>query len=214
MLKLEKLIKTVLQGNNDFLAFLGHLLTKFGLKVTEKGFFLTLRVKINPNDDGEGMRRDVFLTNGNISNTAYVKAKTNSKLDLSLELNKICEFLDIPGKCLDGVTRLSVEEAFEAIVQSRIFFYDAKRKSESAYDGKYKVSLCNFYFHADHRRKMCKICFQTRESKKGRAMIDQMFELLDVYDGKFEKSRNCDDEIREMFQDFNEGKIPRNSLEV
>jgi len=62
---------TAIKGNNDFLAFLGHLLTKFGLKVTEKGFFLTLRVKINPNDDGEGMRRDVFLTNGNISNTAY-----------------------------------------------------------------------------------------------------------------------------------------------
>ena len=138
---------SALKANNDFLAFFGHLMTEFGLKMTPKG--LTLKIELG---------------------------KTMAKKDLALtkDLTLICEFFGLEGRCLDGETRLTSQEAFEAIVKSRIYFH---RKKE--FDEKY------------HKR----------ESRKGRAMIQRLFELLDDYEGQFEDKKDEGHLVRMAFKD-------------
>lgn len=44
--------------------------------------------------------------------------------------------------------------------------------------------------------------YKDREGRKGRAMISKMFQMLEEYQGQFEKEKDEDDHIRKVFRNF------------
>ena len=98
------------KGNNDFGALLGHLLTPFHLKWSDKGLMLKLKTEGVSN---VGTSRDDFL--------------------LSNDLGNVCDFLSVPKTCLDGKTRMTTSEIFNILTTCRFFIIN------SNYDQKYKI---------------------------------------------------------------------------
>jgi len=147
------------KGNNDFGALLGHLLTPLQIKWSDSGLMLKLKKE-------------------NVSGVGAVKAD----FLLSKNIPEICEFLGLPTYSLDCKTRLSCQEIFDILTQSRVFL-------ASSYEEKYKI----------------------RERRKRRPVSDTFFTKLEESDLKSLLKRKseifADDKIVEVLFNYRENKI-------
>ena len=101
---------------------------------------------------------------------------------LSKNISEVCDFLGIPPYCLDCKTRLSCQEIFDILTQSRIFL-------ASSYEKKYKI----------------------RSRRKRRPVGDIFFTKLEQSDLESIMKRKseifCDDVIVELLSNFRGEKI-------
>ena len=145
--------KLAFKSNNDFGALLGHLLTPLKLKWSEAGLGLRLKVQGVP---GIGTRHaDLVLTNN---------------------LHTVCDFIGLPTIALDGVTRLSIQQMFEILTTSRVFFL-------CDYDEKYKI----------------------KERRKKRPVSDAFFNMVEEQEEHLEKRKRemyKNDKLESLFHEF------------
>ena len=148
------------KSNNDFGALLGHLLTPLQLKWSDGGLMLKLK-------------------KGNVSGVGVVKRD----FLLSKNISEVCEFLGIPPYCLDCKTRLSCQEIFDILTQSRIFL-------ASSYEEKYKIRS-----RRRKRRPVSDIFFTKLEQSDLESIMKRKSEIF------------CDDKIVELLSNFRGEKI-------
>ncbi len=128
---------------------IGHLLSPFKLKLSDSGFKLKQEVP-----------RHSF---------GQVGPHRSQDLLLSRDPAAVCAFLGVPPHAMDGQTRLSVAEVFEAIMGSNVYFHGAGQ-----FAGEY----------------------WTDKARAKRPMFQKVRSHIEAYDGRFEAGKDSSSEIR------------------
>ena len=161
------------QGNNDFGALLGHLLTHFNLKWSDEGLILRLKME-------------------NVSKIGTVK----EGFVLTDNIRKVCDFVGIPHFCLDGSTRMASQDIFNILTTCKLYF------NNNSYGQKYKIRerrkrrpVVNAFFDALEKNEDC----DTENKNDEKFQDDPVYTLLKHYRDKIVSYDEYIEQISDCF---------------